>query len=75
MVISDLQYLESVETSTLLGGGKKKGYAYGKKGKYSYPVFGSNSSIINLTQINVSVFGKNVTQSNSADIDVDQEVG
>jgi hypothetical protein len=61
MVISDLQYLESVETASIVGGGRKT-----KKGKGGFGDI--NVNVIYVEQYNFAIFSKNVKQENDLDI-------
>lgn len=62
MVISDLQYLESVETASIVGGGRKV-----KKGK-GYGFGDINVNVIYVEQYNFAILSKNVKQENDLDI-------
>jgi hypothetical protein len=73
MVISDLQYLESVEASNLVGSGK----AYGKKrkpGKYGKDV-DVNIAVVtfNVTQVAIADYKSTAYNNFTAKVDIDQD--
>ncbi len=66
MVISDLQYLESVESSTVVGGGKKHKPKYGKGGGFNLAI---NVAVVKITQIAVADKFSSIKQEANVDID------
>lgn len=67
MVISDLQYLESVESSAIVGGGKKYKPKYGKGGGFNLAI---NVAVVKITQVAVGG-GKYSSIKQEADVDID----
>lgn len=70
MVISDLQYLESVESSTVIGGGKKYKPKHKKGGGLDFD-FDLNIAVVNVIQI-AKASGKNSTAANNAEVYIKQ---